>query len=206
MSRFLDDLVLAPVARAMAVGAAALLIAVGAPGCSSEGVSAQTGDAPAAEEQQEAAPAEADRTPEAGSDVSGMSWIEIIGEEQRDDDGVLLTTQELAGYIGVEPSEIAVNSPTPFITCMEEWSDFNDLDTAGNDLIEYEGQEAPFLTTGFRAENGVYISMMIGISPNSGNFVLRLSAPAETDNFYLFEDDEIPSTDILATIVDENVL
>ena len=206
MARFLDAPGLRPAARTLVAGAAAVILAMGAMGCSAGGTSEPTGDALAAAGQQAESTAGEGQAPDTGSDVSGKSWIDIIGEEQRDEDGVLLTTQELADYIGVDASEIAASSPTSFITCMEEWSDFNNMDTAGNDLIEYEGQETPFLTTGFRTENDVYISMMIGISSKSGNFVLRLSAPAETDNYYLFEDDEIPSTDALATIAHENIL
>lgn len=206
MVRFLDAFGLRPAARTLVAGAAAVLLAMGAMGCSSGATGAQTGDAPAAEEQQAESTAGESQATATSSDVSGKSWIDIIGEEQRDEDGVLLTTRELADYIGVEASEIAASNPTSFITCMEEWSDFNNMDTAGNDLIEYEGQETPFLTTGFRTENDVYISMMIGISSKTGNFVIRLSAPAETDNFYLSEDDEIPSTDALATIAHENIL
>lgn len=206
MVRFLDASGLWSAARTLVVGAAAVFLAMGAMGCSSGGTGAQAGDAPVAEEQQSEPTAGESQAPDTSSDVSGKSWIDIIGEEQRDEDGVLLTAQELADYIGVDASEIAASNPSSFIACMEEWSDFNNMDTAGNDLIEYEGQETPFLTTGFRTENDVYISMMIGISSKTGNFLFRLSAPAETDNYYLFEDDEIPSTDALATIAHENIL
>ena len=48
--------------------------------------------------------------------------------------------------------------------------------------------------------------MMIGISPETGNFVIRLSAPSQTDNFYLYEDSSIPSTSILTDLVNKNVL
>lgn len=136
----------------------------------------------------------------------GKSWIDIIGEEQRDEDDILLTTQQVADYLGINPSNIATDSPYGFIDCIEEWSDFNNLDTAGNDLIAYNGQQAPFITTGFHTEEGFYISMMIGISPETGNFVIRLSAPSQTDNFYLYEDSSIPSTSILTDLVNKNVL
>ena len=136
----------------------------------------------------------------------GKSWIDIIGEEQRDEDDILLTTQQVADYLGTNPSNIATDSPYGFIDCIEEWSDFNNLDTAGNDLIAYNGQQAPFITTGFHTEEGFYISMMIGISPETGNFVIRLSAPSQTDNFYLYEDSSIPSTSILTDLVNKNVL
>lgn len=205
MSRFLDDLDWAPVARAMAAGAAALLIAVGASGCSSEGVVAQTGDAPAAEERQAESTAGESQASDAGVDTSGKSWIDIIGEEQRDDDGILLTIDELAAFIEADPKELASDYATTVCSRMEEWAEFNDMDVINCEVGPYQGDDIPQLSANFYMSDDSVGVLTVAVGMD-GTFIIQVRTTSGDGEPYRFTSDSIPDVAELERLMKDYVI
>ena len=203
MSRVLDAIGLRPAARMLVAGVAAVLLATGAMGCSSGGT-AQADDAPAAERQQAESAAGEGEPSGADVDVSGKSWNDIISEEMLDEDGVLLTTQELADYIGVPVSELS-EYPGDIQSCLEEWGKFHrsNLDFVSCETMDFNGSTVAVLRVSCHFEDGFTGDMALMFDPESEKFEIRIS-DIYASTSYQFESDVIPEFTELERLFLEN--
>ncbi|WP_144743239.1 hypothetical protein [Enorma burkinafasonensis] len=205
MSSYLDALGLRSVGRVLVAGAAAALLAVGVLGCSSGGAGSQTGDAPAAEDQQAESTAVESQASDAGVDTSGKSWIDIIGEEQRDDDGILLTIDELAAFIEADPKELASDYATTVCSRMEEWAEFNDMDVINCEVGPYQGDDIPQLSANFYMSDDSVGVLTVAVGMD-GTFIIQVRTTSGDGEPYRFTSDSIPDIAELERLMKDYVI
>lgn len=133
------------------------------------------------------------------------SWIDIIGEEQRDEDNVLLTTQQIADYIGSAPEKLATDYAYDVCTCLEEWAEFNNMDVINCEVGQFQGNEIPMLSAYFYMnDNSVgVLTAAVGID---GNFILQVRTTSGDGEPYRFTSESIPSIDELENIMTSYVI
>ena len=135
----------------------------------------------------------------------GKSWIDIIGEEQRDEDDILLTTQQIADYIGSAPEKLATDYAYDVCTCLEEWAEFNNMDVINCEVGQFQGNEIPMLSAYFYMnDNSVgVLTAAVGID---GNFILQVRTTSGDGEPYRFTSESIPSIDELENIMTSHVI
>lgn len=174
-------------------------------GSGDDGGSAPDTDTPVAEETTDsnniAIPAPTIETPS----NEEKSWIDIIGEEQRDEDNVLLTTQQIADYIGSAPEKLATDYAYDVCTCLEEWAEFNNMDVINCEVGQFQGNEIPMLSAYFYMnDNSVgVLTAAVGID---GNFILQVRTTSGDGEPYRFTSESIPSIDELENIMTSYVI
>ncbi len=173
-------------------------------GSGDNGGSAPDTDTPVAEETTDsnniAIPAPTIETPS----NEGKSWIDIISEEYLDEDGVLLTSQEIADYLGTSVSDLS-DYAFDVATCLEDWTKFhqNNLYLTSCEVVNSNESSIPVLRASCDFENGFSGNLAITINPENGNFIIRISDIYGSQG-YQFESNEIPGFDELAQIASQN--
>ena len=134
----------------------------------------------------------------------GKSWIDIISEEYLDEDGVLLTSQEIADYLGTSVSDLS-DYAFDVATCLEDWTKFhqNNLYLTSCEVVNSNESSIPVLRASCDFENGFSGNLAITINPENGNFIIRISDIYGSQG-YQFESNEIPGFDELAQIASQN--
>ena len=134
----------------------------------------------------------------------GKSWIDIISEEYLDEDGVLLTSQEIADYLGTSASDLS-DYAFDVATCLEDWTEFhqNNLYLTSCEVVNSNESSIPVLRASCDFENGFSGNLAITINPENGNFIIRISDIYGSQG-YQFESNEIPGFDELAQIASQN--
>lgn len=134
----------------------------------------------------------------------GKSWIDIISEEYLDEDGVLLTSQEVADYLGTSVSDLS-DYAFDVATCLEDWTEFhrNNLYLTSCEVVNSNESSIPVLRASCDFENGFSGNLAITINPENGNFIIRISDIYGSQG-YQFESNEIPGFDELAQIASQN--
>lgn len=134
----------------------------------------------------------------------GKSWIDIISEEYLDEDGVLLTSQEIADYLDTSVSDLS-DYAFDVATCLEDWTEFhqNNLYLTSCEVVNSNESSIPVLRASCDFENGFSGNLAITINPENGNFIIRISDIYGSQG-YQFESNEIPGFDELAQIASQN--
>lgn len=194
--------------RNLVVGGVAVAVAFSAWAFSQNGDTAKPApdavDTPVAEETTDsnniAIPAPTIETPS----NEEKSWIDIVSEEYLDEDGVLLTSQEIADYLGTSVSDLS-DYAFDVATCLEDWTEFhqNNLYLTSCEVVNSNESSIPVLRASCNFENGFSGNLAITINPENGNFIIRISDIYGSQG-YQFESNEIPGFDELAQIASQN--
>lgn len=188
-------------------------------GCNGQSVSSGGGgtngsdSATAATSQEQETTSKAYEAPEATDTRSdtieeGASFLDVIAEERRDGDGVLLTMDELV--YGAKANSPAELTEYPDTTCslLSEWVEYNrdDLAVTRCEVIEDFGGDMPILGVEFSMDdNDGYGDTTIFIKPGSSKFTIRVTHNSSQDS-YEYESTEIPDVPTLCQIIRDNNL
>lgn len=162
--------------------------------------------------QEQVAEPEAYETPEATDTQSdaieeGASFLEVIAEERRDGDGVLLTMDELV--YGAKVNSPAELTEYPDTTCslLSEWVEYNrdDLAVTQCEVIEDFGGDVPIVRADFPmyGDRG-YGNVAVYIKPHSNYFTIQLSYSSEYET-YEYESTDVPDVQNLRQLIESNL-
>lgn len=141
------------------------------------------------------------------SSQDDSDWPTIIHKEKTDNDGVILTTDELAQAAGVgDTTELAEQSPEYACTLLEEWADYYDLGVTECFVGNYNDMPMPIISTGYKTEDGTYYLITIGVKPSSDQFIIQIGRGDGSGETYSYESSGLPDSDRLEEIIRTNNL
>ena len=161
--------------------------------------------------QEQVAEPEAYETPEATDTQSdaieeGASFLDVIAEERRDGDGVLLTMDELV--YGAKANSPAELTEYPDTTCslLSEWVEYNrdDLAVTQCEVVDALGGDVPIVRADFSMDGyDGYGNIVIFIKPGEDKFTIRITHNSNKSN-YEYRSAEIPDVPTIYKIINDN--